>query len=263
MFIESASRAQTEQARRSLFLLYHELRPAKSDYSYVVETTVFEKHLELFSQLRRENACLVPEVTFDDGHLSNFEFAMPLLQSHKMTAQFFVTVGWTDRKHNYMGWRHLRELHQAGHAIGAHGWSHKLLTHCSKEDLQIELAQSKEVLEDHLSAPIVAVSLPGGRFNQRVLEACGDAGYTQIFTSIPRAEHPPLGIVGRLNVRNEWTLDWISEIFQTNSSRLQSLEREYRRKELAKRVLGDNLYARLWALVNRQESINEDEAPKL
>ena len=36
--------------------------------------------------------------------------------------------------------------------------------------------------------PSPAMSLPGGRYNRHVLTACQQAGYTQIFTSIPRAE---------------------------------------------------------------------------
>ena len=31
------------------------------------------------------------------------------------------------------------------------------------------------------------------------------------------------------------------------------LERQYRMKEAAKKLLGDRLYARLWAMVNRRE----------
>ena len=39
--------------------------------------------------------------------------------------------------------------------------------------------------------PSPAMSLPGGRYNRHVLTACQQAGYTQIFTSIPRAEPNP------------------------------------------------------------------------
>ena len=35
-----------------LYLLYHELRPSRSEYSYVVETEQFERQVDLFLQLR-------------------------------------------------------------------------------------------------------------------------------------------------------------------------------------------------------------------
>ena len=79
------------------------------------------------------------------------------------------------------------------------------------------------------------MSLPGGRYNQRVLAACRQAGYTQIFTSVPRAEQMPLGfLVGRLNVRGDMTLDRLRSVLQPGNRKLASLERQYRIKAAAK-----------------------------
>jgi hypothetical protein len=98
------------------------------------------------------------------------------------------------------------------------------------------------------------MSLPGGRYNRRVLAACEEAGYTEIYTSVPRAEPLPLGVtVGRLNIRGDMQPAWIEKLFQPDGKLLGDLERQYRRKEAAKRLLGDRLYEKLWALVNRKE----------
>ncbi len=238
-----------------LYLLYHELRPVRSSYSYVVETSEFEKHLDLFQKLRESNGLAPrPEITFDDGHISNFELAPQALESHAIKAHFFITVGWTGKRPGYMGWEHLRELHQAGHIIGAHGWTHTLLTHCNEKELYHELADARLMLEQKLSAPVTTMSLPGGRYNRRVLAACEQAGYTQIFTSIPRAEPEPPGLtIGRLNIRGDMSLEWLSRLFQPEGSVLSGLERQYQRKEAVKSLLGDRLYAKLWAILNRKE----------
>lgn len=219
---------------------------------------MFEKHVDLFVQLRRaETPSLWPEVTFDDGHISNFEFALPVLMSRKLTAQFFITVGWTGNKPGYMGWQELRSLHEAGQSIGAHGWTHTLLTHCSENDLRNELGGARLTLEDKLGASITTMSLPGGRYNRRVLSACEEAGYTQVYTSIPRSESLPLGAtVGRLNVRGDMQQEWISGLFQPDSSVLADLGRQYRLKATAKTLLGDSLYEKLWAVLNRKERDN-------
>jgi len=243
-------------ALRRIYLLYHELRPSASRYSYVIEAGEFEKHADLFVQLREQGApVLWPEVTFDDGHISNFELAFPILYSRGLKAWFFITVGWTGRRPGYMGWQELRALHQAGQMVGAHGWTHTLLTHCNEKDLLTELSSARLTLEDKLGASITTMSLPGGRYNRRVLAACQEAGYTQVFTSIPRAEPMPLGtLVGRLNIRGDMQSAWISNLFQPDSSALSSLGRQYRMKETAKTLLGDRLYEKVWALLNRKET---------
>ncbi len=239
----------------SLHLLYHELRPCKSDYSYVVETAQFKNHIELFVQLRKSDSPgLWPEVTFDDGHISNYEYALPVLSEEDMKARFFVTAGWIGSRLGYMGWNEVRALHEAGQSIGAHGWNHTLLTHCTELELQTELRDARLLLEDKLGIPITTMSFPGGRFNQRILSACREAGYTQLYTSIPRAEALPTGsMVGRLNIRGNMDLPWIAHLFQAGNTSLARLTRQYQVKAAAKTLLGDRAYAALWSVLNRRE----------
>jgi hypothetical protein len=253
------------QTVRALHLLYHELRPGGSSYSYVLDTGEFEKHVELFAQIREERGPhLLPELTFDDGHQSNFEFALPILQGHDFVARFFITAAWTGTKAGYMGWAELRALHKAGQKIGAHGWSHTLLTHCKGSELREELTRPKQTLEDKLGVVIDTMSLPGGRYNLRVLEACKEAGYTCVYTSIPRAEQlPPGDIVGRLNIRGDMKLEWIADLLLQKGNILSGLERQYQIKATVQRVLGDRLYEKLWAVLNRKNegaTANEDSA---
>jgi peptidoglycan/xylan/chitin deacetylase (PgdA/CDA1 family) len=249
------SEERAPQSLLKLHFLYHELRPEPCDYSYVLQTNKFDTHLDLFLQMRRAGSPgLWPEITFDDGHISNFDYALPALTSRGLTARFFITVGWTEKKPGFMGWRELRSLHESGQLIGAHGWSHTLLTHCTPGDLDAELRKAKLVLEDKLGTSITTMSLPGGRYNRRVLAACRETGYTQVYTSMPRAEREPLGFtVGRLNIRGDVALDWIRKVLQPGSPELSNLERQYRIKAVAKTLLGDRLYEKLWALLNRKE----------
>jgi hypothetical protein len=252
---ESIPEEQTQRPLRRLFLLYHEIRPGESRYSYAIETGMFERHADIFVQLREEQDCDIwPELTFDDGHRSNYEIAAPILQLRGLTARFFITAGWTGTKTGYMGWAELRSLHGAGFSIGAHGWSHKLLTHCSDDELKTELSKSRLTLEDKLGSSIPTMSLPGGRSNRRVLAACAAAGYVQVYTSIPRVELLPLGAtVGRLNILGSMQPEWIATLFEPDGRVLSELGRQYRMKDAAKKLLGDRLYARLWAMVNRRE----------
>jgi peptidoglycan/xylan/chitin deacetylase (PgdA/CDA1 family) len=256
---ESIPNEQMLRPLRRLYLLYHELRPSGSRYSYAIDTKMFERHIDLFVRLRQANSSdLWPEVTFDDGHISNFELAAPILQSRGLTAQFFITVGWMGKKPGYMRWPELRALHENGQSIGAHGWTHTLLTHCSERELQTELSSARLTLEDRLGTSITTMSLPGGRYNRRVLAACEKAGYTQIYTSVPKPETLPLGVtVGRLNILANMQAEWILRLFQPDSAILSKLGRQYRVKATAKTLLGDHLYEKLWAFINRKEPNND------
>jgi peptidoglycan/xylan/chitin deacetylase (PgdA/CDA1 family) len=238
-----------------LFFLYHELRAAPSNYSYVTQRDLFEQHVDLFLRARSQSTqTLWPEITFDDGHFSNYEVALPALAARNLTATFFLTVGWMGTRPSYMDWPHIQALHAAGQHIGAHGWSHTLLTHCDNAALEKELKTARLTLEDKLGAPIASMSLPGGRFNQHVLDACKAAGYTHVYTSIPHAEPAILPfLIGRLNLRSNTTVETPTQLLDTSSGALARLERQDKWKSALKRTLGDRLYARLWAAMDSAE----------
>jgi len=258
--LEPPAHAEKRSTRR-LYLLYHELRSSQTSYSYVTNISLFEKHIDLYVQLAAHNNPLLPEITFDDGHISNFTLAAPLLQARGLSATFFIAAGWTGTRAGFMGWNELQSLHQSGHTIGAHGLTHKLLTHCNERELQSELRDARLLLEDKLGTPITTLSLPGGRYNRRVLQACEEFGYTHIYTSIPKAESLPLGTtIGRLNLLGNMQPEWIAQLFTPDSKLLSHIEQKYRRKEAVKKLLGDRLYAKLWAMVNRHEA-DADEDP--
>ena len=51
--------------------------------------------------------------------------------------------GWSGARPEYMGWKELSEVANAGHQVQSHGWSHALLTHCTPEQLTQELRRSR------------------------------------------------------------------------------------------------------------------------
>lgn len=249
-------RRPAPSASRRVYLLYHEILSAPGKYTYALDKGTFRQHLELFTRVHAEgNGWLWPEITFDDGHVSNLEHALPLLAEFNVVAHFFITVGWTSVRPEYLTWAQLAELQRAGQKIGAHGWSHTLLTHCSDEQLQLELSDARRRLEDCLGTPITTMSLPGGRMNQRVLNACRVAGYEQVFTSVPRAEISQTApLTGRVNLHTDATVAWLEELLRPGSAVLQRMERNYRVKQAAQRALGDRLYEKVWAILNRADS---------
>lgn len=245
--------------RRMVALLYHELRPEAASYSYVLATACFAEQLRLFQAL--PGTAFAPVVTFDDGHLSNYTEALPLLERHDTRAHFFITAGWTGSRAQYMEPRHLRALHEAGQTIGAHGWTHTLLTRCSAAQLWHELRDARSALEDHIGAPVTSMSLPGGRSNATVMQACREAGYTTVWTSVPGAVTSlDTPVVGRFNILAGHSEAVLRRLLDPASGALTRAARVATIKAMAQRAMGDRLYAQLWALRNRKEGDADDPA---
>ena len=256
---------------QTLHFLYHEIRPAKSDYTYALDLQEFKVQAEFLAtslQAAEKQAAsdrlVIPAITFDDGHLSNYEYALPVLKRFGLSAHFFITAGWTGQRAGYMGLPELRALKSAGQQLGAHGWSHKLLTHCDRGELQRELGDARRKLEDGLGVAVTTMSLPGGRFNRRVLAACQDAGYDSIFTSEPttKTRTEPKGggckLTGRVNLLASSDVGLLRDLLAPESSKLAALGSSYRVQRTVNLLLGDGLYAKVWALANGRQDASPD-----
>jgi peptidoglycan/xylan/chitin deacetylase (PgdA/CDA1 family) len=254
LFGVSIPATHAHKGLRCLYLLYHELRPSHGKYSYSLETSAFATHADVIAEiLGTDQPEILAAVTFDDGYASDSEYALPILSARGLRAHFFITVGRTGKTSGYMGWPQVRALTDAGHIVGTHGWSHALLTHCSAKELDRELNASRKLLEDKLGIAVTTMSLPGGRYNRRVLLACQEAGYTRVYTSEPRLETTVSGLtIGRVNVSSDRSVSWVRALLQPQSRELSKLQRQYSMKKATKVFLGDWAYEKLWAAVTRQ-----------
>lgn len=246
---------QSSRQSPKLYFIYHALAEAGRNHSYTLTADQFQAHASLFVEARSAGLqYLCPEVTFDDGHISHLQLALPILEASNLTATFFITVGWTGCKSGYMSWSDLKLLESSGQQIGAHGWSHALLTECTSNQLNQELVASRFMLEDKLGVEIRTMALPGGRFNHRVIAACREAGYHRVYTSVPEPERPdPSFLVGRLNARSDMTVEEIREFLLTDGKALRPLRRRYHAKGITKWLLTNRLYDRLWWKLTKHE----------
>ncbi len=233
-----------------MILTYHQIEAQYSPHVYGVTVGALAEHLSVI----REYAATVgiPAdfiATFDDGHISNYQRALPLLQDHGVKALFFIPAGLVENRPEVMTWAQLRELVRLGHEVGSHSWSHPLLPRCGDKELVDELARSRMTLEDKLGIAVDAISMPHGSWNRYVLRTCGETGYQRVYTSdFLRGVKVMNGIqvTGRLTVRRTMTAESLRRFLAAKGPSFWAAVSPYIVKGAVKTVLGERLYYQLW-----------------
>jgi len=131
-------------------------------------------------------------ITFDDGFRSQFERALPILDSYGLKATFFLIANDLPTHDRYTGlhdndwwkidWRAddivmLKEVLEEGHEIGSHSVSH----HPDMLPIQpeIEARESRRLIEDRLGIKISSFCYPFYWSHSCLANAVKDAGYEQ------------------------------------------------------------------------------------
>ena len=205
----------------AIVTLMHEVGRSASDYnisepvfrdqlSYLLEQGVtWYKATELASNLKHivnsNSVC----ITFDDGTVSAYDAALELIDAGAYCSHFIIPERVNQKDVNSMTWSQIRELDAAGVEIGSHTLTHPHLIRLGEKELKEESTTSKIILEDKLGKSITSFAYPYGEYDNRIIEAVADSGYSCAFTTrhlyasrksgvfqIPRFE--PLGSVNQL-----------------------------------------------------------------
>lgn len=148
--------------------------------------------LEDFLACRRERRFPPPRsvvITFDDGYEDNHTNALPVLRSHKMPATVFLVSRFVGQKNTWdragpladrrlIGWPQIREMGQFGIGFGAHSQTHAALTRLEPDNAFMEIASSREEIEQELPHPVTAFAYPYGLHNIEVQRMVEEAGYS-------------------------------------------------------------------------------------
>ena len=77
----------------------------------------------------------------------------------------------------HLNWTEVSEMANAGFEFGSHTLTHPILTNVSEDQLTVEIAQAKIIIEQRLKREIIAFSYPVGRFDARVQAAVSKQGF--------------------------------------------------------------------------------------
>lgn len=123
-------------------------------------------------------------ITFDDGWITQYTEAVPVLRRLGFKATFFIfadAIGTPD----HMTWEQVRELRASGMEIGSHTLSHARLPGVDPWPMWKELAWSKDRIEHELNEPIDLLAYPFGEYDPQAIEAALRAGYHVAVTTDP------------------------------------------------------------------------------
>jgi hypothetical protein len=103
------------------------------------------------------------------------------------------------------------------------------------------------------------ISIPGGRWNARVLRAWAAAGYQRGYVSEPWIGAVMFGlkVLGRFMVRNTTSLQQFERIVQGDKEILRKMKMRFQIRRGIVNLVGDNRYLRLWCRLTGYNEFEE------
>lgn len=192
---------------RVIVLCYHRFEDRPKD-SLAIKPSEFEGQMAAlkengiavigmqdFLAWRRNEKSIPPKsavITIDDGYLSGYKVAWPILQKFGYPFTMFVYTNYIKGGPNSGGqsisWEQLAEMRDAGVDIQSHTVSHADLrakkAHPTDYEkwLDTEMGDSKRIIENQLGVQVRALAYPYGLHNEFVRAAGLNAGYEALFT---------------------------------------------------------------------------------
>jgi peptidoglycan/xylan/chitin deacetylase (PgdA/CDA1 family) len=116
-----------------------------------------------------------------------------LAELREQTACELPSVG-----RRFINWEEARKMKAAGMSIGSHTQTHRILGQLTPEEQQWELAQSKQIIEHNIGAPVTSVAYPvgiRGAFDAHTERITRELGYNVGFSfyggiNTPEHMHP-------------------------------------------------------------------------
>lgn len=223
--------AKTILARKQVpILCYHQVRNWKASdgkvgKDYIVEVQNFKDQIKMLADSGYHS--ILPDqlyaylntgaplpskpimFTFDDTELSQFETAAPILKKHGFKAVYFimmVTIGKKAKYASYMTSDQIKQLHDAGNAIGNHSYDHKNFKKYTGKDWEEQLDKPNKKIEEIIGEKVTTFAYPFGLWNAAGIPELKKRGFKMAFSlADKRDEKDPLFTIRRIIPSGYWS----------------------------------------------------------
>jgi len=152
-------------------------------------------------------------ITFDDGHMSVYEHAFPIMSEYGIPGVFYIVANRIKNVNDFVDVEQITDMVNAGWEIGSHGYTHLDITK-NHASAAYEIGQSKLDLQTALDININTFAYPYGEVNPFVAQQVNDYGYRAgmgLGTSITHT-YSTLFYLNRIEIQGDYTLEQFIEI---------------------------------------------------
>lgn len=207
-------------------LCYHQVRDWKSTDSksarpYIIPVATFRQHMKALHDSGYQVilpdelvACLTGKrrlpakpvvLTFDDGSLSEYTNALPVLNEYGYKAVFFIMTVSINRP-NFMSREQIRALANAGHIIGCHTWDHHMVTKYTPADWDVQVIKPTKLLEQITGRPVKYFAYPNGVWDHTAVMRLMSLNYMAAFQLMGKTDDTaPLFTQKRIIADGAWS----------------------------------------------------------
>jgi len=224
---------------------------------YIVDSELFRYAVE---KIAKVESCIVGEIpdkesgewsvlSFDDGLISDYEIAFPILNEFGVKATFFITANNVGQP-GYLKWQQINEMVVAGMEIGSHGLTHNYLPQMSDSNIESELIDSKSIIEQAIGVEIFSFAPVGGHFQRRILRMASQAGYKVFATMAPGindnySRSRKMYLIRRNHIQKHHNQQYIDSLLKKSTIPLFVNRVRYEILNLPKKILGLKRYDQL------------------
>lgn len=124
-------------------------------------------------------------LTFDDGYEDFYFDVFPVLKKYQMKATIFVIYNYIGRK-GFLNEAEIKELLASGLIeLGAHTMDHSYLKKMASSAAELQIYDSKKLLEKKFGVSVVSFAYPYGAFSQETIDLVKKAGFKAAVSVIP------------------------------------------------------------------------------